>query len=589
VRRSLLLAALALAIPASSASAPGAAGTLVFSGGAQGQKHVFSVEADGTGKTNLTSAYPAAWDLGPLAWSPDGSKIAYAQYEQNGNADIYLLDLANGNSRRQMTSSPLRDDVPTWSPDGRRIAFFAGTSVYVMNADGSDQRAIAHDAGPDLGLDWSVNDEIAYAVGGSYNHEVRVVRPDGSGNTSLGDGWGPAWSPDGSRIAFLVRGDFMFGGATPHVANRDGSGRREVSWRHAPLVSWAMASWSPDGREIAFPYVTHDRTQSTDLYAVEVDRPGERRLTRQLAPRYGDVSWSPDGLKVGFSSLFSNGWTFGVVNADGTCELHLDAGRSGGFRPGSGGTSTACANLALSGESSPGAVRVGRRLTYRIGVSNRGDMTATSLRVTARLTGVAAPQSITLRAGSGSCHISQAAFACDITRLGVRDTARIEVVLTPLRKQALRADIQVTAREVDPNLSDNRMVLGARAYRCSILGSDASEPLRGTRGRDVICSLGGNDSVRAGRGPDSITAGFGDDRVSAGRGRDAVNGQRGKDILNPGAGRDKVWGGGEDDYVVVLDGNRDVVDCGPGSDRVLADRRDRISINCERLERRPSR
>ena len=68
-----------------------------------------------------------------------------------------------------------------------------------------------------------------------------------------------------------------------------------------------------------------------------------------------------------------------------------------------------------------------------------------------------------------------------------------------------------------------------------------------------------------------------------------IAGEDGKDVINPGSGKDKVWGGERDDYIVVLDGYRDVVDCGTGFDRVLADRRDRISINCERLERRPFR
>ena len=138
-----------------------------------------------------------------------------------------LLDLIEGAPR-----PPEVAGTPTWSPDGRMIAFnslshdgLGGYDVYVMNADGSDRRRLTRGAG---------------------FH---------------------AWSPEGRKIAFSGRRD---GNVGVYVMNADGSGERRLT--RNPAGETALA-WSPDGRKLAFD-------SNGDLFVMNADGSGQRRLTR---------------------------------------------------------------------------------------------------------------------------------------------------------------------------------------------------------------------------------------------------------------------------------------------------------------------
>ena len=91
-------------------------------------------------------------------WSPDGERLVYAGGIDFGNFDLFLID-ADGSGLEQITFTPDNDDfAPTWSPDGSAIAFVStrsdGRFVWIVDADGTDERIVNGDAGPQFAPAW---------------------------------------------------------------------------------------------------------------------------------------------------------------------------------------------------------------------------------------------------------------------------------------------------------------------------------------------------------------------------------------------------------------------------------------------------
>jgi WD40-like Beta Propeller Repeat len=118
--------------------------------------------------------------------------------------DIYVVN-GDGTGLQQLTTDPAQEFDPSWSPDGRQIAYRAqrppaASDIYVMNADGSGQQRIASGLSPAWSPDgaWiAYSDELG---------TISLVRPDGSASRRVPGTWQgeyPSWSPDGSKLAFM--------------------------------------------------------------------------------------------------------------------------------------------------------------------------------------------------------------------------------------------------------------------------------------------------------------------------------------------------------------------------------------------------
>src|SRR5215831_14370559 len=147
------------------------------------------------------------------------SKIVYHSKLNGRNNEILVVGSAGGAPTR-LTRNRASDSNPTWSPDGKRIAFesnrrgahrYQDSDVYVMRADGSGVRELTFSNAFDGDPAWSWLDRIAFESERSGNTDIWAIDPNGSNEKQLttsrafdGD---PAWSPDGTKIAFTSERD----------------------------------------------------------------------------------------------------------------------------------------------------------------------------------------------------------------------------------------------------------------------------------------------------------------------------------------------------------------------------------------------
>ena len=114
---------------------------------AQGVLHVFVMNADGSGRRQITRFGDSDGRAQMPAWSPDASKLAVQAGAKDRPAHIWIVELANDATRKLAAHGERYDDeVPAWFPDGKRIAFQSNRTgrmeVWIMNADGSGARQL---------------------------------------------------------------------------------------------------------------------------------------------------------------------------------------------------------------------------------------------------------------------------------------------------------------------------------------------------------------------------------------------------------------------------------------------------------------
>ncbi len=121
-----------------------------------------------------------------------------------------------------------------------------------------------------------------------------------------------------------------------------------------------------------------------------------------------------------------------------------------------------------------------------------------------------------------------------------------------------------------------------------LLGDSGNDTLLGSFGNDRLLGMSGRDRITGSRGRDRISGGSSADRISGGSSADRIAGGSGGDRINGNSSGDRISGNSGNDRITSLDNSRDRVNCGTGRDRVLADRKDVVSRNCERVVRRRS-
>jgi Tol biopolymer transport system component len=256
-----------------------------------------------------------------LPVSGPGDEILFAS-ARDGNLEIYVMS-ADGSDQRRLTVSPGLDDQPVWSPDRTRIAFRSNRSgsadIFVMNADGSGQTRLTTDSAMDLHPAWSPDGtKIAFESNRAGSGDVYVMNTDGSQQTRLTTSpepeGRPMWSPDGTKIAFA---GFRAAGTDIYVMDANGGGEVRVTRDPGNDVDPA---WSPDGKQIAF--MSNRGVNNHDVFVIGADGSEETRLTAGAdLDQY--PTWSPDGTRIAFVSYRSGAGDIYVMNADGSNQTRL--------------------------------------------------------------------------------------------------------------------------------------------------------------------------------------------------------------------------------------------------------------------------
>jgi uncharacterized repeat protein (TIGR01451 family) len=182
--------------------------TIVFSSNSSGNYEIYTVNLDGSGLSRLTQSKKD--DVYP-AWSQDGTQIVFQSY-RDSNPEIYTMQ-PDGSNQTRLTSYTGYDGTPSWTPDGR-IVFTsdqAGTSgIWVMNSDGSGATQLASQP-YSIYPAWSTDgSQVAYSADGDGNGflELWLMNSDGTNPHMVfnpgpnSEAWVRSWSPGGQYIAY---------------------------------------------------------------------------------------------------------------------------------------------------------------------------------------------------------------------------------------------------------------------------------------------------------------------------------------------------------------------------------------------------
>jgi Tol biopolymer transport system component len=291
---------------------------IAFVSSRDGQPDVYTMKTDRTDVRRVTTSpfsiggdmVEVAWnDAGHtiVSWSPNGKRLAFDAQNATFPSTCFhncvvpkvLVVGSDGTGLRLVSDDA---GTPAWSADGRRLAYRDAISPF-QDTDTLTVLKVASGAAVHLKVNgfydffdppaWSSGGLLAFdaLTGDARPFNVRVVRPDGTGQRKLGLGSTPVWSPNGTRLAFVRDGRVYAIAATGGPAKRL-SGKAQASG----------PAWSPDGRWIAY-LRSAGKPPLTQIAVVPAAGGAERVLTHLKKGSGFDarLTWTADSKKVVFT------------------------------------------------------------------------------------------------------------------------------------------------------------------------------------------------------------------------------------------------------------------------------------------------